>query len=217
MCVLLRREKSSLCKGPCPTSVPFVQKGICCHCLGKFHALSACAESSVKGEQERKSLFPFVIFKYKGKQPGGLFFSKVFCWHCGNQESKPQLGWDPHPLACWIFKWRGADLNEELEISSEVQEVYWLLEIVLLPGLCRMCKMWHRGCVKDRTLICEGQKSLSGWETRGMLCNRRCVVAVEGHLKEELRILLCTSAQAVQTLSMLQWYHPAFLGEFCKS
>lgn len=39
---------------------------------------------------------------------------------------------------------RGADLNEELGISSEAEEIYWLLEIVLLPGLCRMYEMWHR-------------------------------------------------------------------------
>lgn len=83
------------------------------------------------------------------------FFSKVFCWHPGNQESKPQLGWDPHPLARWIFRCRGADLNEELGISSEVAEVYWLLETVLLPGRCRMYEMWHRGCMKDHTFICE--------------------------------------------------------------
>lgn len=104
MCVLLRKEKP-LCKGPCPTSVSFVQEGICCHCLGKFHALSACAESSVKGEQKRKSLLPF-IFRYKGTESGSVAFSKVFCWHPGNQESKPQLGWDPHPLICGIFKER---------------------------------------------------------------------------------------------------------------
>lgn len=142
-CVCCSEREKPLCKGPCPTSVSFVQEDICCHCLGKFRALSACAESSVKGEQKRKPLLPF-IFKHKGTQTGSVVFPKVLCWHPGNPESKPQLGWDPHPLTCWIFKWRDADLNEELGISLEVEEVYWLLEIVLLPGLCRICEVWHR-------------------------------------------------------------------------
>lgn len=59
VCVHCSERKSSLCEGPvpCPTSMPFVQAGICCDCLGhlgKFYALSAYCRVLRKGKEKKK-------------------------------------------------------------------------------------------------------------------------------------------------------------------
>lgn len=108
----LRKEKLSLCKGPvpCPTSMPFVQEGICCNCLGKFYASSAyCRELCERGRRGggKEILVSFRVLQNKGKQKGGVvFFQGVLL-----------TSWKPRAnlsLAGIPIHWHAGSLNGEV-------------------------------------------------------------------------------------------------------
>lgn len=117
------------------------------------------AKSSVKGEGKkckekvRKYSFLLCSLNKSEKQKCSVFF-KVFCWYCG--KSILQLGWDLHPLAHWILKWKGAELKEEPQGFLMRWKGYLHLGSV---SLMRLCRVWNvalaitqRMCEKDLTI-----------------------------------------------------------------
>lgn len=108
-------KKSSLCKGPPPhsTSMPFVQEGICCDCLGKFYASSAqCRElcKRGRGKKNKKGNPCFLLCSSSTREIGRWCgFLKVFCWSPGKK--KADLSLAGIPIHCHAGSLNGGVLS----------------------------------------------------------------------------------------------------------
>lgn len=142
MCVLLRKENPLFVRDLAPHQCLLSRKASAAIAWGSSMHWVQVWRALWKGNKSGNHCFLLLSSNIRERGQVVWIFSKVFCWNPGNQESKPQLGWDPH-------HWHAGSISGRRWSEQGIGDFFWGKRGFLASRVC--VAAWAGQDVRDVT------------------------------------------------------------------